>query len=57
VGIPIFILVVAAPSVFLGGLAEVYKSSVWTLSYRELRALEGLENDSGETPVPAKAAG
>ena len=56
VGIPIFILVVAAPSVFLGGLAEVYKSSVWTLTYREMRALEGLENDSGETPVLAEGA-
>jgi hypothetical protein len=56
VGIPIFILLVAAPSVFLGGLAEVYKSSVWTLTYRELRALEGLENSTGDAPVPAEAA-
>jgi hypothetical protein len=43
VGIPIFILVLAAPIVFLGGLAEVFKSTVWTLTYRELRALEGLK--------------
>ena len=42
VGIPIFILVVAVPGLFLGGLAEVFKSSVWTLTYRELRALEGV---------------
>ncbi len=42
-GIPIFILVLAAPLVFLGGLAHVFKSSVWTLTYRELRALEGSE--------------
>ncbi|NIO70347.1 MAG: hypothetical protein GTN71_15305 [Anaerolineae bacterium] len=40
VGVPIFILVMAAPWIFLGGLMEVFKSSVWTLSYRELRALE-----------------
>jgi hypothetical protein len=40
VGLPIFILVMAAPWVFLSGLMEVFKSSVWTLSYRELRALE-----------------
>ncbi len=45
VGIPIFILVVAVPWLFLGGLMEVFKSSVWTLTYRELRALEGLEMD------------
>jgi hypothetical protein len=47
IGIPILILVVAAPSLFLGGLAEVFKSSVWTLTYRELRALEGLEAAKG----------
>jgi hypothetical protein len=43
VGIPIFILVMAVPWLFLGGLMEVFKSSTWTLTYRELRALEGLE--------------
>ena len=48
VGLPIFIVVLAAPSVFLGGLAEVFKSSVWTLTYRELRALEGLATNSVE---------
>jgi hypothetical protein len=42
VGIPIFILVVAVLGLFLGGLAEVFKSSVWTLTYQEVRALEGL---------------
>lgn len=47
VGIPIFILVLASPLVFLGGLAEVFKSSVWTLTYRELRALEGLKTGKG----------
>ena len=36
VGIPIFILVLAAPLSFLGGLFEVFLSSTWTLTYREL---------------------
>jgi len=45
VGTPIFILVVTVPLLFLGGLVEVFKSSVWTLTYRELRALEGLETE------------
>ena len=40
VGIPIFVLTVAVPMLFVGGLAEVYQSTVWTLTYRELRALE-----------------
>jgi hypothetical protein len=43
VGIPIFILTMAAPLTFLGGLWEVLKSSVWTLTYRQLGALESLE--------------
>ena len=47
IGLPIFILVVIAPWVFLGGLMEVFKSSTWTLTYRELRALEGIETEIG----------
>ncbi|MDY6876883.1 MAG: hypothetical protein SWK90_11875 [Chloroflexota bacterium] len=45
IGGPIFILIVTAPWIFLGGLMEVFKSSVWTLTYRELRALEGLDTE------------
>jgi len=43
VGVPIFFLVLVVPMLFLGGLIEVFKSSVWTLTYREVRALEGAE--------------
>jgi len=50
VGLPIFILVMAAPWMFLGGLMEVFKSSVWTLTYQELRALESLEVESEQLP-------
>jgi hypothetical protein len=52
IGLPIFILVVALPWLFLGGLVEVFRSSVWTLTYRELRALEGLETEDTETETP-----
>jgi len=52
IGLPIFILVMAAPWVFLGGLMEVFKSSTWTLTYRELRALESLEIEPEELPAP-----
>ena len=38
VGIPVFMLVMAAPLAFLGGLFEVFLSSTWTLTYRELHA-------------------
>jgi hypothetical protein len=40
VGLPIFILVMLAPWWFLGGLMEVFKSSAWTLTYRQLRTAE-----------------
>jgi hypothetical protein len=36
----IFLLVLVAPLVFLGGLREVFLSSMWTLTYRELHSLE-----------------
>ncbi len=42
VGIPIFILVVAVPGLFLAGLGEVFQSTVWTLTYRELSPRERL---------------
>ena len=48
IGLSIFILVVAVPGLFLGGLAAVFKSSVWTLTYRELRALERGEAKPGQ---------
>ena len=51
-GLPVFILVMIAPMLFLGGLVEVAKSSLWTLTYRELRALERVE----EAQVPAADA-
>jgi len=50
VGIPIFMLVVAVPWLFLGGLMEVFKSSTWTLTYRELRALESMETEPEQLP-------
>ena len=48
VGLPVFILVMALPMLFLGGLKETYVSSVWTLTYRELRSGEML--GGAETP-------
>jgi hypothetical protein len=50
VGVPIFFLVVAAPWLFLGGLREVFLSSTWTTTYRDLRALESLQAEPGQLP-------
>jgi hypothetical protein len=50
-GLPLFLLVMLAPMLFLGGLVEVFKSSTWTLAYRELCALE----QAAAEKVPASA--
>jgi hypothetical protein len=55
VGIPVFLLVVAAPALFLSGLKEVFVSSTWTLTYRELHALQGLNIEPGLEPDPESA--
>jgi hypothetical protein len=47
VALPVLVLVVAIPSVFIGGLMEVFSSSVWTLTYRELRALDEGAGEAG----------
>ncbi len=46
VGLPIFILVMLAPWWCLGGLLEVFQSSAWTLTYRELRAAKDVQSVS-----------
>jgi len=39
-GIPIFIVVLISPMLFVSGLVEIYKSNMWTLAYRDLKALD-----------------
>jgi hypothetical protein len=40
IGLPIFLLVVSVPLLFLRGLFEIFTSSSWTLTYREITSLE-----------------
>ena len=40
VGFPVFFMIIAASTLFLGGSLETYESSPCTLTYRELLALE-----------------
>lgn len=40
VGLPIFILVMFSPVFFVSGLVEIFKSCIWTLAYRDLKAVE-----------------
>jgi hypothetical protein len=48
VGVPVGLLTLLAPLVFLGGLYAVFASSVWTLTYREV-----LAKDVMQRPEPA----
>jgi hypothetical protein len=43
--IPAFLLVLVTPLAFVGGLLEVYLSSTWTLTYRQLRGLKSLTQE------------
>jgi hypothetical protein len=38
VGVPLFLIIMVPPLVFLQGLYTVFKSSSWTLTYREFRS-------------------
>lgn len=47
IAIPVFILVVISPFLCVGGLVEVYKSSMWTMAYRQLKVLAALKLNQG----------
>jgi hypothetical protein len=49
VGTPFFFLTVIGGGAFIGGLIEVFKSSTWTLTYRELRAMDSIALE--EAPI------
>ncbi len=55
VGVPLLIVVLAIPLAVLGGLMETFRSSTWTLTYRELLALEAGQAAPREVP-PAPPA-
>ncbi len=55
VGLPVFILLIAIPTTFVKGLKETYVSTSWTLTYRELNALNELENGNA-LPDPGEPA-
>ncbi len=57
VGAPIFLAVLIVPLAFLGGLVETFYSSVWTLTYRELLALDAVRAETPpQQPGPEAAA-
>jgi hypothetical protein len=57
VGLPIFIVVMAIPLAVLGGLVQTFQSSTWTLTYRELLALDAARPAPGGGDLPPAAGG
>jgi hypothetical protein len=47
IGVPLLMLIIIVPTTFLSGLLQIFNSSTWTLTYRELVALEA-EKVGGE---------
>jgi hypothetical protein len=50
VGVPVFLAVVVTIPAILGGLVEVFLSSIWTMTYRQLRDLERVEPSLAPLP-------
>jgi hypothetical protein len=48
--LPFFFIVLFSPLIFVSGLYKLYESNVWTLTYREINAIQA-------PPVPEAAAG
>ena len=49
--LPFFLTIVFAPLAFVNGWYKIYASSVWTLTYREIQALESVAPAEPQTPV------
>jgi len=52
IGLPLFAVVAFSPILLVSGWGLIYQSSVWTLTYRELKALEAVNPATAE-PIEA----
>jgi uncharacterized membrane protein len=52
VGLPFLFLVLGSPLLLIGGWVQIFSSSVWTLTYREMKALESVA--LAEVPAPVE---
>jgi hypothetical protein len=56
VALPIFGLIFIAPGLLVGGWQQIFNSSVWTETYRELKALETVKPAALSVAEPPKPA-
>jgi hypothetical protein len=52
VALPFFFVVLFAPLFLFGGWFKIFESNVWTLTYREIKAMEGLAATSPKIEEP-----
>ncbi|MGD0879434.1 MAG: hypothetical protein ABSA01_14985, partial [Anaerolineales bacterium] len=52
--LPFFLLIVFAPLTLVNGWYRIYASSAWTLTYREIQALENVAAPAVEIQAPEK---
>jgi hypothetical protein len=52
VGLPFFFTVLLSPLILVGGWHQIFTSSVWTLTYREMKALETLTQPEASMNTP-----
>ncbi len=57
VGLPFFFVVAFSPILLVGGWGAIFESSVWTLTYRELKALETMQVEDDEIIETEEANG
>lgn len=50
IAFPFFLWIAITPLQFVNGLVEIFKSNLWTLSYRQLRPLEDRTPVEGQVP-------
>jgi hypothetical protein len=55
IGLILFLALLLVPLQLLGGILEAFQSSVWTLTYRELRGLEGVVSEPVARLAPSAA--
>ena len=49
IGLPFFFVVAFSPILLVNGWGQIYRSNVWTLTYRDLKALDAIAPEAIET--------
>lgn len=56
VAIPFFFVTLFAPLILFNGWYKIYESNIWTLTYREIKAIESLSGPTSPSQSPSTGA-